>query len=427
MNVGHGLSEFSMDIPRKSTRASWVRRFIPVPLVLVVVVGATIGLRRLRTAAPVVDKSAVWIDTVKRGAMVREIQGQGTLVPEDIRWISANGPARVEQILVQVGTAVQKDTVILVLGNPDLELAALEAERQLAGGEADLVNLRASLASQGLAQESQVASLRSELGDARRRAAADDTLAEKGFLSELERSQSRDHASELAGRLEFEQKRAGALGQGQAAQIAAQEQQVGRLRAIAEVRRREVDDLHVRAGEEGVLQQLPLQVGQSVATGTLLGKVARPDRLKAEIRIPEVQAKDAQIGLSATIDTHAGLVAGHVTRIDPAVQSGFVKVDVALDGALPHGARPDLNVAGIIELDRLENVLFVGRPALGQPDAMLTLFRVEAGEETAVRTEVHLGRSSVKTIEVLSGLREGDRVILSDMTEWANAQHVRLR
>jgi multidrug resistance efflux pump len=417
----------SMDIPRnKSQLAPWRRYAVFAAVTALVAVGTTIGLRRLR-ATPTLDKATLWIDTVRRGPMVREIQGQGKLVPEEVRWISAATAARVDQILVRPGAAVAPDTVLLVLANPDVELAALEAERQLAGAQSELVNLRASLESQKLAQQSQVATLRSELGDARRRAVADDDLANKGFLSELERGQSRDRASELAGRIEFEERRAKALGRGQEAQLAAQEQQVERLRAIAEFRRRAVDDLRVRARAEGVLQQLPLQVGQAVAAGALLASVARPDRLKAEIRVPEVQAKDAQIGLAATVDTHAGLVQGRVTRVEPAVVSGFVKVDVSLDGALPAGARPDLSVAGTIELDRLDDVVFVGRPAQGQPDSDVALFRLEPGGDAAVRTPVHLGRTSVKTVEVVSGLRDGDRVILSDMAQWAQAERIKLR
>jgi HlyD family secretion protein len=359
--------------------------------------------------------------------MVREIQGQGTLVPEDIRWLSAIAPARVAEILVHPGAAVVEDTVLLVLENPDLELAALEAESQVASAHSELVNLQASVDSQHLAQQSQVATLASEVGDARRRSLADDDLAKKGFLSELERGQSADHAAELAGRLDFEQKRLAALGRGQTAQLAAQAQQVERLKAIADVRRRAVEELKVRAGAAGVLQQLPLQVGQSVAVGALLAKVARPDKLKAEVKVPEVQAKDAQLGLRASVDTHSGLIAGHVVRIDPAVQSGFVKVDVSLDGALPSGARPDLSVSVTIELDRLDDVLFVGRPAQGQPDATLSLFKVDSDGAGATRTDVKLGRSSVKAIEVVNGLRLGDRVILSDMSQWAQAKTITLR
>jgi HlyD family secretion protein len=426
MTVPAVAAKAPMDLPRTPSTSTW-RRYAVFAAVFLGLAAVTVTLRGVHAAVPTVDTATVWIDTVRRGPMVREIEGQGTLVPEDIRWISAIAPARVERILIHPGASVQEDTVILVLANPDLELAALEAERQLGSAQSDVVNLRASLDSQQLAQLSQVATLRSELGDAQRRATADDELATKGFLSELERRQSREHATELAGRLDFEGKRVEALSRGHAAQVAAQEQQVERLRAIAEVRRRTVDDLNVRAGAVGVLQQLPLQVGQSVATGALLAKVARPDRLKAEIRIPEVQAKDAQLGLAAVVDTHSGLIAGHVTRVEPAVQSGFVKVDVSLEGALPAGARPDLSVAGTIEIDRLDDVLFIGRPALAQPDATLNLFKVDPDGAGAARTEVRVGRSSVKTVEVVSGLREGDRVILSDMSQWSQAQRVKLR
>ncbi|HXI60422.1 MAG TPA: HlyD family efflux transporter periplasmic adaptor subunit [Polyangia bacterium] len=416
----------AMDVPRLRPRRG-PRRVLGYAAAIVVLVAVTVTLRQLRPAAPAVDRATVWIDTVKRGPLVREVQSQGELVPEEIRWISAVAPARVEKILVRPGTTVRSDTVLLVLANADLELGALEAERQLASGLSGLVNLQATLDSQQLAQQSHLASLRSELGEARRRAAADDDLAQKGYLSELERGQSRDRASELAGRLEFEQKRLAALVRGDGAQIAAQREQVERQRSIARVRRREVDDLGVKAGVDGVLQQLPLQVGQSVAAGALLAKVARPDRLKAEIRVPEVQAKDVRLQLPVAVDTHSAVIAGRVIRIDPAVQGGYVKVDVGLTGPLPAGARPDLSVTATIELDRLDNVLFVGRPAFGQSNATVGLFKLEPDGETAVRTSVRLGRGSVKAMEVLSGLGEGDRVILSDMAQWSAADRVRLR
>jgi multidrug efflux pump subunit AcrA (membrane-fusion protein) len=415
----------AMDVPRLRPRRGR-RRTLGYAAAIFVLVAVTVMLRQLRPAAPAVDRATVWIDTVKRGPLVREVQSQGELVPEEIRWISAVTPARVEKILVRPGTTVQRDTVLLVLANADLELGALEAERQLASGLSGLVNLQATLDSQQLAQQSHLASLRSELGEARRRAAADDDLAQKGYLSELERGQSRDRASELAGRLEFEQKRLAALVRGDGAQIAAQREQVERQRSIARVRRREVDDLGVKAGVDGVLQQLPLQVGQSVAAGAMLAKVARPDRLKAEIRVPEVQAKDVRLELPVAVDTHSAIITGKVIRIDPAVQGGYVKVDVALTGPLPAGARPDLSVTATIELERLDNVLFVGRPAFGQPNATVGLFKLEPDGETAVRTPVLLGRGSVKAMEVQGGLGEGDRVILSDMAQWSAADRVRL-
>jgi HlyD family secretion protein len=420
-SVGSGL-----DIPR--TPVNRRRRYAIYGAVgLLVLVGATLGLRRLRAAAPGVERATVWMDTVKRGPMVREVLGQGTLVPEEIRWIAAKTTARVERVLVKPGAAVQADTVILELTNSDLVLQALEADRQLAQAQAELANLVASLNAQQLAQQSVVASLSSDLGDARRRARADDELAKKGFLSELEQGQTQARARELAGRLEFEEKRLQAQSRGVAAQVTAQRAQIARLRSITEFRRKEVEDLKLRAGTAGVLQELALQPGQSVAAGALLAKVARPDRLQAEVRIPETQAKDVRIGQKASIDTRNGIIPGHVSRIDPAAQAGTVRIDVTLDGPLPEGARPDLNVEGTIEIERLASVLYVGRPAFGQPEATVGLFRLEPDGVHASRTSVMLGRSSVKNVEIRSGLKEGDRVILSDMAQWDQVDRIRLQ
>jgi HlyD family secretion protein len=415
-----------VDIPRP--RVNRTPRNVALALAgVVVLVGTTVGLRRLRAAAPSVERSTVWMDTVQRGPMVREVLGQGTLVAEEIRFIAAKANARVERVLVKPGAKVQADTVLLELSNTDLELAALEADRQLAQGQAELVNLQATLNAQKLAQESTVATISSDLADARRRARADDELARKGFLSELEQGQTLGRATELEGRLGFEKKRLAAQSQGIAAQVAAQRAQVERLRSIAEFRRKEVDNLKQRAGVAGVLQELPLQPGQAVAAGAILAKVARPDRLKAEVRIPETQAKDVLIGQKAAIDTRNGVVPGHVVRIDPAAQAGTVLVDVTLDGALPPGARPDLNIEGTIEIERLASVLYVGRPALGQPGGTIGLFKLETDGSTAERTTVKLGASSVKSVEILGGLKEGDRVILSDMSQWDQVDRIRLQ
>jgi multidrug resistance efflux pump len=415
-----------MDIRRSPPRRG--RRRVVIALVAsALVAGTTLSLRRLRAAAPTVERAAIWIDMVKRGPMLREVQGQGTLVPVEIRWITAVAPARVDRVRVLPGTKVDADTVLVDLLNPDVELQALEADRQLAQAQAELTNLDASLSNQRLAQESVVASLASEHQEAQRRATADEVLAKKGFLSDLEMATSRDRASTLSGRHDFEEKRLGALARGTAAQVQAQRQQVERLRSIASFRHREVEALHVRAGVAGVLQELPLQPGQSVAVGALVAKVAQPDRLKAELRVPETQAKDVQLGQKATVDTRNGVVVGKVARIDPAAVSGTVKVDVTFDGPLPAGARPDLSVEGTVELERLQSVLYVGRPAFGQPEHPVGLFRLIEGGEEAVRTDVKLGKASVRTIEVRGGLVEGDRVILSDMTQWDGAERVRLR
>jgi multidrug resistance efflux pump len=414
-----------MDIPRK--KKSKTPRYVAYALAgAALIAGATFGLGQLRAAAPTVERATVWTDTVKRGLMVRQVQGQGTLVPEDVRWISAVAPARVEKILVHPGAEVKEDTILIELTNPDVELQALEAQRNVASAEAELVNLQADLQGQRLAQESQVATLKSTLEDAKRRAKADQDLADKGFLSRLELDQSKDRAEELKGRLGFEQQRLLAIGRGNSAQIEAQRAEVERLKSIAEFRQEQLDGLKVRAGVSGILQELPLQVGQSVVQGAMLARVAKPDKLKAELRIPETQAKDVAIGQKAQIDTRNGIVPGRVSRIDPAAVAGTVKVDVALEGELPKGARPDLTVEGTIELERLENVLYVGRPAFGDSGSTVKLFKMTTGDE-AQRVPVQLGRSSVKTVEIVSGLNEGDRVVLSDMSQWDNTDRIQLR
>jgi HlyD family secretion protein len=416
----------AVDIPRPPVRRT--RRTVMLVVgIAATVLAVTVGLRRLRPAAPTVERGTVWMDTVQRGPMVREVLGQGTLVPEEIQWLAAKANARVEKVLVKPGAVVKADTVILELTNSDLELAALEADRQLSQAQAELANLQATLNGQRLAQESTVATIGSDLADARRRALADEALAKKGFLSDLEQAQTRGRAEELGGRLTFEKKRLEAQSRGIAAQVTAQRAQIERLKSIAEFRHKEVDGLRLRAGVDGVLQELSLQNGQAVAAGALLAKVVRPERLKAEIRIPETQAKDVLIGQKATVDTRNGVVAGHVVRIDPAAQAGTVRVDVTLDGKLPPGARPDLNVEGTVEIERLQSVLFVGRPASGQPDSTVGLFRLDADGGGAERTTVQLGRSSVKSVEIRNGLREGDKVILSDMSQWDQVDRIRLQ
>jgi multidrug resistance efflux pump len=418
-----------MDRPRatRGPRRRSLRIVTAVVLGVVALVAITLGLRRLRVAAPAVERAAVWIEPVRRGPMLREVKGQGTLVPEDIRWITAVAAARVERILLRPGATVQADSVLVELVNPDLELRALEAARQLGAAEAELVNLMASLETQRLSQKSAVASLQSQLGDAQRRATADQDLSRRGFLSSLEMAQSRDRASELGGRLTFEKKRLGVQSRGIRAQIAAQRAQLERLRSIAAFRRGEVERLKVRAGIDGVLQELPLMPGQAVAAGTLLAKVARPERLKANIRVPETLAKDVLKGQRASLDTHNGLIAAVVTRVEPAVQDGTVLVELALEGPLVAGARPDLSVEGVIEIERLADALYVSRPAFGQPGTTVSLFRLDADGETAQRVAVKLGRSSVRTVEVTSGLREGDQVVLSDMSQWDAVDRVALR
>ncbi len=386
----------------------------------------TLGLSRLKPAAPSVERSTVWTDTVKRGLMVRQVRGLGTLVPEEIRWIPALTEARVERIVVYPGTNVAADTVILELSNPELELTAREAESELRAAEAEYTELRVRLESQRLDQEATAARVQAEYQQAKMRYVADAQLAEQGLVADINLQISRVAAEELAKRNDLEQKRLAIAGESVEAQLAAHRARVEQRRALARLRRSQVEALNLRAGIEGVLQQVPVEVGESVTPGTNLARVARPDRLKAEVRIAETQAKDVQLGQSVSVDTRNGVIEGKVSRIDPAVQNGTVTVDVVLEGPLPKGARPDLTVDGTIELERLEDVLYVGRPAQGQGDSVVGLFRLVPDTDEAVRTRVALGRASVSTIEILDGLSEGDEVILSDTSSWDAYDRIRL-
>jgi HlyD family secretion protein len=386
----------------------------------------SLGLSRLRPAAPTVD-STVWIDEVKRGPMVRQVRGLGTLVPEEIRWIAAATDGRVERIVVLPGTPVKADTVLLELKNPEVELAALDAVSQLRAAEAQLAELRVRLESQRLNQEAELARVESEYRQAQLRAETDDVLAKQGLVADLNRKISALAAEEMGKREAVERQRLSISADPVRAQLAVQEAAVEQRRALARLRQSQLDALRVRAGLDGMLQQVPVEVGQQVTPGTNLARISQPERLKAVVRIPETQARDVQIGQPASIDTRNGVVAGRVKRIDPAVQNGTVTVDVSLDGELPRGARPDLTVDGTIELERLANVLHVGRPAQGQPETTVTLFRLVPGTSEAQRVKVELGRASVSTIEVRSGLAAGDKVVLSDMSSWDAHDRVRIR
>ena len=413
-----------MDVPREATRRR--RPYVLALLGGLGLVGITVGLGRLADAPPSVERSAVWIDTVRHGELLRQVSGPGTLVPEEIRWVTATTVERVERIHLEPGSKVERDTVLVELSNPDLELEALKAERQLKIAEADLANLRATMDIERLTQKSVIASVRIEHREAKRRAEAEARLAEAEIVGALEYARTMEREEELAGRLEIELERARILDEAVEARGAAQDAQVERLRDLARFQAEQVESLRVRAGLDGVLQELPLEVGQRVSPGTLLAKVVQPDRLKAELRIPEAQAQEVQHGQQVQVDTHNGIVPGHVVRIDPAVQRSTVKVDVALDGALPRGARPDLSVDGRIELERLRDVLYTGRPAFGRSNSRISLFKLAAGGRTATRVVVSLGGSSVSEIEILEGLEEGDRVILSDMSEWDGADRIEL-
>ena len=421
----HALPACIVDIPRlqRPKRLPYLK----VGLAAAGLVVVTILLGSLKPAAPTVQLGTVLIDSVRRGELVREVRGPGTLVPEQIRWISALTPARVERILAQPGDSVKAETVLLELSNPDVQIQALEAQQQLTAAEAQLVQLRTTLEGQRLAQQSLVAQARTTYNEARRNAVMAETLAVRGLSSEFELSRARDQAEETATRLQIEEQRLKLITESTEPQLRVQQEQVTRLRAINAHRQNEVRGLQVRAGERGVLQELPLQLGQWVVPGMVLARVVQPSRLKAVLRVPETQATEIRLGQRATIDTRNGLIQGRVVRIDPASQNGAVGVDVALEGDLPAGARPELSVDGTIELDRLPDVLFVGRPAFGQANSTIQLFKLVDGGGAAVRVPVRVGKTSVSTIEIIEGLVVGDRVILSDMSRSDDVDRVKLR
>lgn len=416
-----------MDIARPDLlRKRKIRRGLYAGVATVVVVLITIGVSRLQPAAPRVDRDTVYLDTVERGPMVRQVRGTGTLVPEAIRWIPATTEGTVERIVIRPGADVRPDTVILELRNPELEQTALEARLQLDAGDARYRNRVVELKSQLLTQRAALATVESELTQARLQLEADQQLADKGLVSQLVLKQSHAKAQELETRDALEQERLQIETESIDARLAVAQADVDSLRTLWQLRVAQVADLKVRAGITGVLQQVPLDEGQRVTTGTNLARVGDPSVLKAELRIAETQAKDIQIGQSASIDTRNGVIPGHVVRIDPAVENGTVTVDVTLDGALPRGARPDLTVDGTIELERLDDVVYVGRPVFGQEESVISLFRLDDAGDEARRVTVGLGRASVNTIEVLEGLAPGDRVILSDMSAWDTFDRVRL-
>jgi HlyD family secretion protein len=370
---------------------------------------------------------AVWTDTVRRGPMVRNVRGLGTLVPEEIRWIPAETAGRVERILIRPGAIVKPDTIVLELSNPSEAQALAELEGQKRATEAELTTLRARIDNELVSQQAMVVSIDSEFRQATLQATADAELAKEGLKSSLESKLSTMKAEALNSRVEAERKRLAQMTGSVDAQLAVQQAAVERMRTQVVLKQSQVNALNVRAGIAGVLQLVPVEVGQQMAPGANLARVANPSRLKAELKIPETQAKDVQIGLIASIDTRNGLIAGRVVRIDPAVVGGTVTVDVSLEGELPKGARPDLSVDGTIELERLANVLFTGRPALGQENSTITLFRIGPDGVTADRVKVTLGRAAVNTVEIRGGLKEGDVVVLSDTSAWDTADRIRLK
>jgi HlyD family secretion protein len=414
-----------MDIARPKPRRS--PRVLYAVGAAVALAAVTAFLGRLQRAAPSVERSSLWIDQVKRGDMLRAVRGPGTLVPEQIRLITAETAGRVEKIALRPGAAVQVGTELLELSNPDVQLQALEAERQLASAQAELLNLKSTLEAQNLSQRASLATLRTDLAEARRRATANEKLVSEHLASDYENRQTAERADELVSRMKLEQDRLEVMEQGMRDRLSAQRAQIDKLRAVAEFRRQQVESMQVKSTGNGVLQELPLELGQWVTPGTLLARVVEPDKLKAELHIPETQAKDLARGQRAQVDTRNGIVPGTVSRIAPAASQGTVLVEIALEGTLPKGARPDLTVEGTVELEKLNGVLYVGRPAGAQPEQAMELFRVDASGDEAARTRVKLGRASVNSVEVQDGLREGDRVVLSDMSNWDGAERIKLK
>jgi len=419
-----------MDIQRPAAVAQQKKRkriLVGVAAVLAVA-GVSVALARLKPAAPTVERSTVWVDTVKRGAMLRQVRGLGTLVPVDEarRWLPSATQGRVERIILRPGAQVTADTVILELADPQLQQQKLEADTQLRAAEADLASLRARLDTERLNQKSAAATVEADYEQARLEREVNEDLAKDGLVSNLVLKQSTVRAESLRTRANLEKERITVTEESVRAQILAQQARVDQLRTLYALRSQQVDQLRVRAGMSGVLEQVPVEVGQQVAPGTNVARVADPNRLKAELRIAETQARDLAIGQVASVDTRNGIIPGKVVRIDPAAQNGTVTVDVELTGELPRGARPDLSVDGTVELERLDNVLYVGRPAFGQENSAVGLFRLDASGEAA-RTQVQLGRSSVNTIEIKGGAKEGDQLVLSDMSAWDAFDRVRLR
>ena len=409
--------------PEAKRRRRWQRLRLPL-IVGVVLVSAGVGVSQLAPAVPAVDGGSLWMDTVQRGELVREVRGTGTLVPVDIAWIPAGADGQVRQVLLRPGAEVTPDTVLVELHNPSLEQQVMDTRLQLDAAVARLRRAEADATMALLAQESLVAQAEATLEESKSDAEADAMLLEDGLVSELQHRRSAARAKASQAQLDAERKRLSVSAQVRPAQLAEQEAEVQRLRTLVTLRQDQLDGLRVRARMHGVLQAVPVEVGSQVTAGTNVARVANPSDLKAQVRVPETQARDVQIGQVARVDTRNGIVTGQVTRVDPAAVSGTVLVDITLTGDLPRGARPDLSVDGIIEIERLADTLYVGRPAAGQEQGTISLFRI-GPDGLARRVPVTLGKGSVRAIEVVDGLDEGDRVILSDMSAWDQVDELR--
>jgi HlyD family secretion protein len=414
-----------MDIPRTPPNRRRQRTLYAVGGIAAIAI-VTVALSRLKPAAPSVEVSTLVIDSVRRGPMVREVRGPGSLAPESPNFISAVTSGRVDRVYLRPGAHVEANTVLFDMSNPDVELSLLSADQQVSAAEAALVTLRTSLATQRLAQQAAVAQTQAAYQDAQRTAVAAESLAHRNLIASYELQKDRDQAEQLRTQLAIARQQLEVIAGSVDSQISLQQAQIQRLRAIAAFQKNRVASMHVTAGAPGVLQDLSLEVGQWVQAGQQLAEVVQPGHLKAVLRIAETQAAEVAIGQKAAIDTRNGIVPGHVVRMDPSAQNGTVAIDVAFDGPLPQGARTDLSVEGTIEIERLNDVLYVGRPAYGQSNSTVGLFKLVEGGHYAVRVNVQLGRASVQNIEVVGGLKQGDQVILSDMSRYDAVDRVKL-
>jgi HlyD family secretion protein len=418
-----------MDIARPELKRKKRRRQIILGCVAIVIIAAaTLGVSRLKPAAPSVERGTVWTDTVKRGPMLRQVRGLGTLIPsqEAVRQIPAETDATIVRIRLLPGSQVKADTVLLEMSNPQVEQAAVDAQLQLKAAQAEYESLRGKLDSDLMNQKAGAATVNADYSQAQRQSETDKALYDLGVISGLTYKASKGKADELETRHELEGQRLTVAQRAIVSQLGQQQAKIDQMRTLAELKQKQLDALKVRAGIDGVLVDLPMQVGQHVLPGTMLAKVVQPDHLMAELKVAETQARDVQIGEPAAVDTHNGVISGTVMRVDPAVQNGTVTVDVKLSGDLPKGARPDLSVDGTIDLERLGDVLYVGRPAFGQESSTISLFKLDPDTKGAVRVPVKVGRASVNSIQILEGLHEGDTVILSDMSRWDNTDRIRL-
>ena len=418
-----------MDIkrPPKSKIKKKIRNAVMIVIGLAAIGGITYGLTKLKPAAPTLDPSTAVIETVKRGEMVRDVRGNGTLVPDVTRWVPAPADGRVEKILLKAGVEVDSSTVIVELSNPQMEQQAADTDFQVKAAEADQENLKVRMETEAMTQKSNIATINAQYSQAKLTLDAEEKLLAEHLVAELNVKISRVAVQDLANRLKVEQDRLAVMSKSVKAQLNAAESRLQQLRALSALRRKQVDDLKVRAGSAGVLQQVSVTEGQQVTPGFNIARVADPNSLKAVLRVAETQISGVRIGQPVIVDTRNGLIQGQVSRIDPAAREGTFEIDASLNGPLPPSARPDLSVDGTIELERLPNVLKVGRPAFGQANQTIGMFVLTPDGTEAIRTSVKLGRNSVSTIEILDGLKEGDRVIISDTTALDSYDRIRIR